>query len=116
MRGFSLRAETTETNQSYTIKLMYRLAARGAGLLEIYAKKDEGEGDARKTQNYAAAVYAYTESNMFHLPSNNLLSLEPCLMFCIAPILQNIFMHPSAVSIVTSGRRHTCTQKSDRGQ
>jgi hypothetical protein len=57
-------------------------------------------------KNYAAAVYAYTDSNMFHLPFNNLVSLEPCLMFCAVPTLQNIFMHPSAVSIVTSGTRH----------
>ena len=64
-----------------------------------------------KHKNYAAAVYACTDSNMFHLPCNNFLSLEPCLIFCIVPILQNIFMHPSAVSIVTCGRRHTCTQK-----
>ena len=64
-----------------------------------------------KHTKYAAAVYAYAESNMFHLPSNNLHSLELSLLFCIVPILQNISMHPSAVSIVTSGRRHTYTQK-----
>jgi hypothetical protein len=72
----------------------------------------------RKTQGKykkpAAAVYGYSDSNMFHLPFNNLLSLEPCLIFCIVPTLQNIFMHPSAVSTVTSGRRHT-VYKTERG-
>jgi hypothetical protein len=63
-----------------------------------------------KHKKYAAAVYAYTDSNMFHRPSNNLLSLESYVIFCFVPILQNIFMHPSAASIVTSGQVHTFTQ------